>query len=98
MTTDLAWDSRGAHFREAVSLPSSRCAAAPRAIRDAILADVGEVDCERVTRLQLNRMTFLSVQGRGLTSVKPGDFANLVELRSLRLTTERDRRVPSGDL
>ena len=95
MTTDLAWTPAGALQRSRVAPIVSVCSRTA-AIRDAILADVGEVDCERVTRLQLNRMTFLSVQGRGLTSVKPGDFANLVELRSLRLTRNAIVEFPPG--
>ncbi len=95
MTTDLAWIPAGSLPRSHVAAFVSVCRRTA-AIRDAILARVGEADCERVTRTQLRRMTYLSVAGTGLTSVKLGDLAGLTGLRSLRLSRNAIAEFPPG--
>ena len=85
MTTDLAWTPAGSLARSHVARFVSVCDRTA-AVRDAILAVVGEADCERVTRAQLQSVTWLQLWGRGLSSIKPGDFANLVRLTGLSLS------------
>ena len=66
------------------------CARTP-AVADEIVRRVGAAGCAEVTPAQLAEIRHLSLDGRGIGSLKSGDFAGLVSLRGLEL--ERNRLV-----
>ena len=67
------------------------------AVRDAIVAAVSEAsDCASVTDAHLAGLTRqLSVNGRGLTALKEGDFDGLTKLKTLDLSDNSLTALPS---
>ena len=68
-----------------------------KAIRNEIVASIaGVTDCALVTTEQLAAITFMSLSGRGITTLKAGDFAGLSALTTLWLEGNPISTLPAG--
>ena len=66
-------------------------------VRDEILNQIGVSDCAMVTATDLTAVTMLILESVGLTSLRADDFADLSELKELRLTGNYQLlALPSG--
>ncbi len=69
-----------------------------QAVRDALVELIpAAADCSEVTTAQLEGLTnFLPLGERGITTLKPGDFADLIALRELMLNDNSLEALPTG--
>ncbi len=69
-----------------------------KAVRDALVALIpAAANCSEVTAVQLESLTgTLSLRGRNIATLKPGDFADLVEVQQLQLSDNGLVTLPAG--
>ncbi len=69
-----------------------------KAVRDALVLHIHSAsDCSNVTVIHLEVLTGnLLLEGKGITTLKPGDFANLIALRELSLNDNSLEALPAG--
>ena len=66
-------------------------------VRDGILAKLADVsECEAVTVANLAGIGGLSIENKGVTSLKAGDFASLTGMTTLNLTDNSLSSLPAG--
>ncbi len=65
-------------------------------VRDAIVAALGNGDCNGVVRTQLAAITSLDLSDRSITALQAGDFAGLGELTFLNLGDNALTGLPAG--
>ena len=70
-----------------------------KAVRDALVRQLGVPDCSEVTTSQLRGLTgVLSLQSSDIVTLKPGDFADLIALQQLELQDNKLVALPVGVL
>ena len=77
--------------------PSGGICGRTKAVRDALARRLGAADCSEVTAAQLRALTgTLSLGGRGVVALRPGDFADLGALQQLLLQNNNLTTLPEG--
>ena len=67
-----------------------------QAVRFAIMREAGSDDCAAVSAAQMDGIEELELDGRGISSLRAGDFAGLTGLEDLELDDNQLTTLPLG--